>query len=97
MSVDTHGLTPVALIILMDFNFHLWHSTTDLRPWLNAIFDKEISGPAEVTAIVSSFTGFAVWSTPYVRPVERPLPFYLHDQGAGVIALRPETMERGFV
>ena len=38
--VDTHGLTPVALVILKDFNFHLWHSTTDLRPWSSAVFDK---------------------------------------------------------
>jgi hypothetical protein len=43
-SVDTHGLTPVALIILMNFNFHLWHSTTDLRPWSSANFDKKREG-----------------------------------------------------
>jgi len=41
VAVDTHGLTPVALIILKDFNFHLWHSTTDLRPWSSAVFDKK--------------------------------------------------------
>jgi len=38
--VDTHGLTPVALVILKDFNFHLWHSTTDLRPCSSAMLNK---------------------------------------------------------
>jgi len=40
LEVDNHWRTLVALIILMDFNFHLWYSTLDLRPWSSANFDK---------------------------------------------------------
>jgi len=35
----------------MDFNLHLWHSTTDLRPWSSANFDKYLKDD-----IITSFS-----------------------------------------